>query len=206
MWRLLRWFLRVGVDEAGSHIWISLAKSAGGGALLSSAAAIIAASLSRPIDGWSALQIGLAGSFVLFVVQAYSSAEPKRHELQTQRDTPTPISPALPGEIHVNAAPKEVAALYNTHTTYQADQLFDAYKGKYMTVSAKFDDLIGGSAESSVMVCVDKIDGIEVYMWFDSEWVPRLSHLRKGEPIAVCGSIERAHPYGVTLKACRLVD
>lgn len=122
---------------------------------------------------------------------------------------PTAVPEALmmrPQKTIVNADPRYLVDLFAQHTDIQGDELVKTYIGKWMKVSGSFENVSAHGSLFSVDIVNASYDRISLVLWFDAEWMERLSILRPKESIAVVGQINVVGRHRVVLRHCELVS
>ena len=129
---------------------------------------------------------------------------PKPELLPAPIVTHAPAALAQPlRKILIDVGPAFLTALYENRTSFQADALAEAYKGKWISVTGTVRDvaeLYGG--DITVFLNVDgKMVGAE-FLEEDKERVLQLVH---GAPISLQGEIQQVSGLIVKLKSCKFV-
>jgi hypothetical protein len=98
--------------------------------------------------------------------------------------------------------------MFEGHTSLQASKMASAFIGKWMRLSGNLGEVLSSrpGASAQVTFMTSKLKFTDVYMYFDKEWVERLSVLKHGDAIRVIGEIEEIHRTHVQLHHCELVS
>ena len=74
-------------------------------------------------------------------------------------------------------------SLYKDKMTFQADELFADFVGKWMRLSGSIRDL--NARSGSILVTFDQPVTEKLFMFFDASWKDRLSIIPQGTVISV---------------------
>ena len=96
---------------------------------------------------------------------------------------------------------------FSTNTHIQAKKMVEVYKGKWMTISGSIGNIreVGDSRVSVSLEHTVFTDPL-IMMFFDKQWLDRLSVLRTGNHINAIGIINDIDGSSLLLENCELVD
>jgi hypothetical protein len=113
------------------------------------------------------------------------------------------------GRIFVSAdvTSKFLIGLFEKHKTIDAKKLVEPFIGMWMQVSGSLSD-VSELKSYGVIVHLKRASLVEATtaLFFDQEWVDRLSILQKGSDITVIGQISDVDGLRVQLNHCELVS
>jgi hypothetical protein len=137
-----------------------------------------------------------------------------------EADCQVSVTPSEP-RIFVTASLFDIANLYSGRTTYQGDQPFESFKGKWMRASV-FVNNVSQTRRSISLSCLvgDPLKPLkdletegerrkaltQVNCYFDSDWEAHTAHLKRGDRIDVIGEISEGGRPGVHLQNCEFVS
>jgi putative nucleic acid binding protein len=107
----------------------------------------------------------------------------------------------------IDATPDYLVALFDQHTSIQAQRLIEPYIGKWMIVSGRLRDIADHGHGSQLTFESSAINEFGVvFMWFrQPDRSDRLSVLRRGTELTVLGQIRWVNKIEVNLDNCELV-
>ena len=111
--------------------------------------------------------------------------------------------------IMLDVTPKYLVSLYSEHVTLQANALAKAYLGKWLKISAEFDD-VRKVMDGRLMVSFGKpfliLSGVSVYAFFSKQWDDHLRTIRRGKKITVLGRVSSIDRSTVHLDDCEILS
>lgn len=122
----------------------------------------------------------------------------------------TAPSPSLaPEREFVDVTPEELMQMCHEHMDIQAQRLVQPYKGKWMKVSGRINNIRSSSDESAQVTFIRDTGGLirDFYMYFKgTKWVERLAVLTRGNSVVVIGKITEISGICVTLQDCEIAS
>ncbi|HEX4999222.1 MAG TPA: hypothetical protein VFY29_13430 [Terriglobia bacterium] len=109
------------------------------------------------------------------------------------------------GRTFVNVLPAELAALYKSNPTPQAEKLFESYQGKWIVTTFTVGDVEReeyGLGNSIMILSDQRIRRPLIAAMFDLKWRARLSRVQKGDPITIVGEISGGNATYIGLRHC----
>jgi hypothetical protein len=152
---------------------------------------------------------------------------PKRHSTALQRESiasvpplsslrykpPTAPIPSFSKNIPVlhsakvlaNASPAQLSALYQNHTTFDADKLAEAYIDTWVSISGTvYNVRVESTGEAALSV--DGVEGVLlIYCVFAKEAKKQVSVYKKGVPVNIIGRINKIDRSSVSLVECEFL-
>ena len=124
---------------------------------------------------------------------------------QTQKIEDNSVSTSSKERIFVDVAPDYLSNYFVVHTQIQAAKLLDVYIGKWMKIYGTIADI--RQLSNSYQVSFSRSHEIKtiIIMYFNKEWVDRLSVLKLGDELGVLGQIEKADRLSLSLNNCELI-
>ena len=124
---------------------------------------------------------------------------------------PVPTIPAAPApRIFVTASMAEIIAPYRTNNTaYQSDQLFAAYKGKWMRLTVTIRDIANASFDGKINVFgYEKLEKNTILagMSFSKDKAAQLTHLRIGDQVFATCVLSEATSAGLLMDNCEIEE
>jgi hypothetical protein len=117
--------------------------------------------------------------------------------LENLDDTKVFVSP------NINA--KYLCEMFEGRTSIQASKMANAFIGKWMRCSGTIEEILASEISAQVTLTQPALKFTDVYMFFDAEWLERLSVLKHGDPVRIIGQIEEIHRTHIQLHHCELV-
>jgi tRNA_anti-like len=152
---------------------------------------------------WFVVLMFILAVFAFHPAKSRKAVGPPKSELippPTVADKPA-VSAEPSRKIFIDASPAFLTAMYENRTSYQADALAEAYKGKWISITGEVRDVMDISGgEIIVIVHVDKKIVSARFLEEDKERVLQLGH---GASISLQGEIHEVNDYLVKLRNCK---
>jgi hypothetical protein len=110
------------------------------------------------------------------------------------------------GRLFVPDAPKDLIAIFKTHTSAQAHKLLEPYYDQWIRISGALGDVGEWTSGHSRVIFQSSSRDPAIVMMFKDQFVfdKRLSILRAGVRMTIIGQIERIDSAGVQITNCEI--
>jgi hypothetical protein len=166
---------------------------------------------TSPVAWFVVLVLGMIAS-ILFPRRRHSRfVESKPRELVAPSNQPSksaervePVKTNEPAEdkIFIDVSPIYLTDLYRGRTSIQADSLAAVYKGKWIAVTGKVNDISDAFGGVTIFIVCD--DSRMVTAGFPVDKKDKISHMAHGAIISLHGKILDINSYVVKLEECDL--
>lgn len=139
------------------------------------------------------------------------TASSESHKQSSKVESKAKVT-SLGERIIVNVTPDYLSNIFKEHVDIQAINLIKTFIGKWMKVNGTIFNigapfrLANGSEICSVSFESKSLTQTSVIMYFNKEWIDRLSVLKLGDKLTVLGQIEKVDRYTLTLENCEFIN
>jgi tRNA_anti-like len=136
------------------------------------------------------------------------SAEPGEKADSPSRRSEADGAPTLnERRIYVQDSPKQLTAIFRSHTSAQAQKLLQPYYDQWLRVEGTLVDVGEWTGTFSQVMLRKAFRGPAITMLFTDQavFVERLSVLRAGAYIVVTGKVKEINALGITITDCELL-
>lgn len=156
---------------------------------------------------------------LMFILAVFAFHRPTTQKSGAMASTPRPTIPVsaplpasipihvpdpihVPARIYVDVSPIYLTDLYRGRTSIQADALAAVYKGKWIEVTGKVNDISDAFGGVTIFIVCD--DSRMVTAGFPKDKKDKISHTAHGAIISLHGKILEINSYVVKLEECDL--
>jgi hypothetical protein len=167
---------------------------------------------TSPVAWFVVLILGMTASILFPTRRPFRFAESKPRELvalsnqpskPTERAQPVKTSESPDGKIFIDVGPIYLTDLYRGRTSIQADALATVYKGKWIAVTGKVND-ISDAFGDGLTLFISSEDNRMITARFSEDKKDKISHMAHGAIVSLHGKIHDINSFAIKLQECDL--